>query len=53
MNTPSSPVRTSSDSFQRIQRQLASAARWMLELHDDVSDLKAAVEQRTTACRFE
>jgi methionine salvage enolase-phosphatase E1 len=48
VNTPSSPVRTSPDTFQRIQRQIAAAARWMLELHDDISDLKAAVNRRST-----
>jgi hypothetical protein len=47
VNTPSSPLRTSSDTFQRIQRQIVAAARWLLELHDDISDLKAAVNRRS------
>jgi hypothetical protein len=48
VNTPSSPVRTSSDTLQQIQRKIAAAARWMLELRDDISDVKAAVERRST-----
>lgn len=46
MNTPSSNSRPSFPLFSQIHWQIAAAARWLLELHDDVSDLKADVNRR-------
>jgi len=46
MNTPSSAARPSLRIVQQIHSRIAAAAQWLVELHDDVSDLRVNVHQR-------
>lgn len=46
MNTPSSTARPSLGIVQQIQLRAAAALKWLVALHDEISDLRAEVKRR-------